>query len=446
MKKLTITGKNPLYGSIKASGSKNSTTKLLVASLLSNKKSIFFNVPNIEDVRITVELCREVGAECTWNTKAKIIEIQTKEITNSDITRSYSGSCRIPILMLGALLGRSNTDIKVPAVGGCKIGQRPLDFHLKSLTLLGAQIETIQEEEAISYRAKVKQLRGTIITLDYPSIGATENTIFAACRAKGSTVIKNAAIESEIIDLILYLQKIGVNIHIDVDRTIHIEETTTFYPTEHTIIPDRNEIVSFALAAIGTKGKVLIKDAQQLHLITFLNKLREVNGGFRVCREGIEFFYQGPIHGGLHLETDVHPGFMTDWQQPFSILLTQAEGLSIIHETVYENRFGYTHALNKMGAKIQTFHKCLGSKPCRFQHKNFPHSIVIHGPTPLFGTTIKIPDLRAGFAYIMAALIAEGETTIEGLEFIYRGYEDPELKLSTLGAQIKTVSEKPALV
>jgi UDP-N-acetylglucosamine 1-carboxyvinyltransferase len=172
-------------------------------------------------------------------------------------------------------------------------------------------------------------------------------------------------------------------------------------------------------------------------MITFLNRLREVGAGFEVKSNGIEFFYDGPLQGGVHVETDVHPGFMTDWQQPFVVLLTQANGPSLIHETVYENRFGYTKILKEMGADIELFKQCLGGKECRFAAHNFEHSIVIKGPTPLCGKEISIPDLRAGFAYVMAALLTPEPSTISGVHFLKRGYEKICEKLTSLGADIK---------
>ncbi|HLB52241.1 MAG TPA: UDP-N-acetylglucosamine 1-carboxyvinyltransferase, partial [Chlamydiales bacterium] len=188
--------------------------------------------------------------------------------------------------------------------------------------------------------------------------------------------------------------------------------------------------------AVSTKGKVFIEGAEQAHMISFLNRLRAIGGGFAVKKGGMEFFYQGELKGGLHLETDVHPGFMTDWQQPFVVLLTQAQGISIVHETVYENRFGYTQVLKEMGADIELFSECLGGKECRFSHKNHQHSLAVRGPTSLKSKEIWIPDLRAGFAYVMAALLAPDVSTIGNVEFLDRGYEDLVGKLNLLGAEI----------
>jgi UDP-N-acetylglucosamine 1-carboxyvinyltransferase len=435
---LKIKGGKPLEGKIKAAGAKNAITKLLVSSLLSDKRCIFHNVPDIAEVEVTVALCREIGSEIQWDRSAGILEITTKELKTSYVPQRFSGSNRIPILMIGALLGRTDEDIIVPTAGGCKIGKRPVDFHITALEKLGATIEYREMKKEGAYFARAHQgMKGSIITLPFPSVGATENTIMAAVRAKGTTVIKNAATEPEIVDLILFLQKLGVTIGLDVDRTIRIQQTNQFYEVEHVVITDRIEAASLGLAGISTKGKVFVEGAQHPYMITFLNRLREVNAGFEVKKDGIEFFYKGPLRGGVHIETDVHPGFMTDWQQPFVVLLTQSHGASVVHETVYENRFGYTETLRLMGADIEAFTQCLGGKECRFASQNFLHSIVIKGPTPLQSKDITIPDLRAGFAYVLAALLAPDESNISGVHYLDRGYENIDQKLSSLGAEIK---------
>ena len=434
---LKIKGGTPLEGKVKAAGAKNATTKLLVASLLSDKKAIFHNVPDIAEVDVTVELCREIGSQIQWDRAAGILEICTKELKSTYVPQRFSGSNRIPILMIGALLGRTDEDIIVPTAGGCKIGKRPVDFHLAALEKLGAQIEYREMKKEGAYFARAHQgLKLTIIHLPYSSVGATENTLLAAVHAKGTTLIKNAAIEPEIIDLILFLQKLGVRLGIDDDRTIRIHETRNFFDVEHTIITDRIEAASFAVAAVSTKGRVFVEGIQHQHMISFLNKMREVNAGFDIKNDGIEFFYKGPLRGGIHIETDVHPGFMTDWQQPFVVLLTQSQGSSVIHETVYENRFGYTETLKLMGADIEAFTHCLGHRPCRFAAQNFQHSIVVKGITPLVSRDIAIPDLRAGFAYVLAALLAPDVSHLSGLHFLDRGYEHIVQKLCALGADV----------
>jgi UDP-N-acetylglucosamine 1-carboxyvinyltransferase len=335
----------------------------------------------------------------------------------------------------------------VPTAGGCKIGRRPVDFHLSAFEKMGATIEFREMKKEGAYFARAHHgLHGTLIELPFPSVGATENTILAACRAKGTTVIKNAAMEPEIIDLVLFLQKLGVAIGVDVDRTIQIQPAVEFYEVEHTVVTDRIEAASLGMAAISTKGRVFVEGAQHAHMITFLNKLRELGAGFDVKNNGIEFFYRGPLKGGILLETDVHPGFLTDWQQPFVALLTQAEGHSIVHETVYENRFGYTETLKEMGADIQLFTHCLGNIPCRFKSHNYGHSIVVKGPTPLISKDIAIPDLRGGFAYVLAALMAPDTSTISGAHYLDRGYEKLVEKLSSLGADVTRESADKKLV
>jgi len=443
---LKIHGGIPLKGSVKAAGAKNAITKMLVASLLSDKKCIFHNVPHILEVEATLELCKEIGMEASWDKEAGLLEVQTKHLRSSYIPQKFSGKNRIPILMIGALLGRTTEDIIVPTAGGCKIGKRPVDFHVSALEKLGATIEYRKMQKEGAYFAHAHDgLTGACIHLPYPSVGATENTILAGCRAKGKTTLHNAAIEPEIIDLILFLQKLGVIIHIDTDRKICIEGTQVFHEVEHTIITDRIEAASWGMVAIATQGKVFVEGAQQQHMITFLNKLRQVGGGFAIKNHGIEFFYQGPLKGGLHLETDVHPGFLTDWQQPFAVLLSQAHGLSIIHETVYENRFGYLQTLKEMGADVELFTECLGSCPCRFALHNYHHSAVIKGPAKLCAKEILIPDLRAGFAYVMAALLAEGESRLHNLHYLDRGYEHLDQKLLALGAHVQRETSSDAL-
>lgn len=441
---LHIRGGNPLVGEVKAAGAKNAMTKLLVASLLSDKRCIFYNVPNIGDVEVTVALCQEIGMQVSWDKEAGILECQTKELKTSYVPQRFSGSNRIPILMIGALLGRTEEDIIIPTVGGCKIGTRSVEFHIEALRQLGASIELRNMKRESAYFAHAHNgLHGAIINLPYPSVGATENTILAAVTARGTTIIKNAAIEPEIVDLILFLQKLGAHVTLDVDRTIRIQGTRKFYEVEHTVLYDRIEAASFGMAAIGTKGRVFVKGAEHLNMITFLNKLRELGGGFSVKKDGIEFYYDGPLQGGLHLETDVHPGFMTDWQPPFAVLLTQAAGSSIVHETVYENRFGFTDTLRDMGADICLFKQCLGGKNCRFMSHTFYHSIAVKGMTPLSGKKIAIPDLRAGFAYLMASLIAHDESELTGLQFLDRGYENLVPKLMALGADVERKKREP---
>ncbi len=244
---------------------------------------------------------------------------------------------------------------EIPIPGGCKIGSSPVNFHIDSLEKLGCNVE-IKDDYFI---LEADGLKGNNIHLEYPSVGATENIIIASSLAKGRTILTNAAVEPEIIDLIKFLQKMGAIIEISTDRKITIEGVDKLSGAEHTVIPDRNQAASFACAGIASKGDVFIENAVQDDLITFLNAIRKVGGKYEVKDNGIRFYYDGELKS-IAIETNVHPGFMTDWQQPFVILLTQANGISIVHETVYEERFGYVTELRKMGAEIELYDTCLG--------------------------------------------------------------------------------------
>jgi UDP-N-acetylglucosamine 1-carboxyvinyltransferase len=275
--------------------------------------------------------------------------------------------------------------------------------------------------------------------LPFPSVTTTENLLLAAVLARGRTFIRNAAIEPEIMDLVMFLQKMGAIIDYNADRTLVIEGVSSLHGAEHTVLPDRIVAASLACAAVATCGEIYVRDARQADLVTFLNALRRVGGEFEVDSKGIRFYRNGPLKS-ISLETNVHPGFMTDWQPPFVVLLTQAEGMSVVHETVFENRFGYVSELLKMGADIALYDSCLGGTPCRFRFSNYRHSCVIRGPAALHPTEINVPDLRAGFTYLIAALVARGASTICGIEHIERGYEDLEGALLALGATIEVVS------
>lgn len=430
--KFIIKGVKPLHGSVKVSGAKNSATKLMIASMLSDEKSFFKNSPNeISELGVTIDLCKILGSNIVQSKDN--LEIQTPKINTCEIPSDYGNVNRVSILTAGVLLHR-NGEARIPIPGGCKIGSRPVNFHIEGLKKLGCSVEMFD----YFYNLKADNLHGNNIHLEYPSVGATENILMAATLAKGRTNIFNAAIEPEIYDLIKYLQKMGAIIEINTDRKITIEGVDKLYGANHTVIPDRNQAASFAVAGLVTKGDIFVENAVQDDLITFLNTIRRVGGEFEVKENGIRFFYKGPFRP-IAIETNVHPGFMTDWQQPLVILLTQAKGISIVHETVYEKRFGYVTELKKMGAEIELYNTCLGSLTCRFANKEYYHSAVIKGPVSLHGAEIVVPDLRAGMSYLIAGLIAEGETVITGIRYIDRGYENIDRKLRDLGADIKRV-------
>lgn len=413
-------------------GAKNAATKMMVASLLTDELCVFENFPKIGDTEITAELCKNIGSDIQLS--GNVLTIKTPQIKNSKVT-SLSRKNRIPILALGPLLARAG-EAEVPILGGDQIGPRPVDIHLEALMAMGARIETT----ATSFVASAPRgLRGAKISLRYPSVGATENVILAGVLAKGRTILHNAATEPEIIELIKLLQKMGAIIELGANRAVYIDGVPRLRGASHKILPDRNEAVSFACLAVATSGRVLVKDARQEDLITFLNTVRRVGGDYEVVKDGILFWRSGELQPA-EIETDTHPGFMTDWQQPFAVLLTQADGTSIIHETVYEDRFGYVADLNLMGGNIKILTKCLGELSCRFNNKHYYHSAIVDGGTPLRGAQLKVRDLRSGICHVIAALIAQGESIIDGVEELDRGYQDIDERLRGLGADIKRAS------
>ncbi len=426
-----IRGGKKLTGRVRISGAKNAASKMMVASLLTDEKVTLTHFPRIGDTAITAELCKSFGSKLSIS--GETITIHTPTIVNP-VAHSLSRRNRIPILALGPLLARCGK-AEVPILGGDKLGHRPVDLHVSALTAMGARIT----EETNGYRASAPQgLHGAKIIFPFPSVGATENTILAAVLAKGTTVICNAAIEPEILDVIKLLQKMGAIIGLGANRVISIDGVERLRGAAHEIMPDRNEAVSFACLAIATNGKITVEGARQEDLITFLNAARRIGGEYEVMRKGIVFWRERALTG-IEVETDAHPGFMTDWQQPLVPLLTQAKGISVVHETIYEDRFGYVRDLNAMGANIKVFSKCLVEVQCRFNGYGFEHSAVISGPTPLIGGKSAVRDLRAGMMQIIAALIASGVSTITGVEEIDRGYYAIDARLRALGADIKRV-------
>lgn len=427
--KFTIEGGRPLEGRIVASGAKNAATKLMIASLLTGDECILDNFPSIGDTEITAELCKTVGS--MLSVKNSQLRIQTPEIKNSRVT-TLSRRNRVPILALGPLLARVG-EAEVPTVGGDKIGPRPINLHIKALRALGAEIEMNGND---TIRAKAKHgLRGAVIHFDFPSVGATENAMLAAVLAKGKTILTNIALEPEIISLLKMLQKMGAIMELGGNRDMYIEGVPSLRGVRHRVMPDRNEVVSFACLAVATNGRIYVEDAVQGELITFLNVLRRIGADYTVKFDGIEFWRKGPLVAAS-VRTAPHPGFMTDWQQPLAVLLTQARGTSTIHETIYEDRFAYTADLIELGANIKIFRTCVRGETCRFSKYKFAHRAVITGPTILHGGQLRVRDLRAGMVNIIAALVSRGKTDIEGIEEIDRGYEKIDERLRSLGARI----------
>ncbi|MBP2414023.1 UDP-N-acetylglucosamine 1-carboxyvinyltransferase [Arthrobacter stackebrandtii] len=437
---LTVRGGVPLKGRVQVRGAKNLVPKAMVAAILGNSPSTLRNVPEIKDVEVVTSLLQIHGVTVDKDPVTGDLTMNpanAKKASSAEIN-THAGDSRIPILLCGPLI-HSIGHAFIPDLGGCKIGDRPIDYHLEVLRQFGAVVDKTASGISISAPTGLK---GTKINLPYPSVGATEQVLLSATRAEGITELTGAATEPEIIDLIAILQKMGAIISVQTDRTIRIEGVTELTGYDHTALPDRNESASWASAALVTGGDIYVEGASQRDMMTFVNTFRKIGGGMDIQDDGIRFYHKGGALKPLVLETDVHPGFMTDWQQPLVVALTQAEGVSIVHETVYENRFGFTEALRRMGASIQLHRECLGSIPCRFGQRNFIHSAVISGSTPLKGADIHVPDLRGGFSHMIAALAAQGTSTVTGIDVISRGYEHFTAKLDGLGADFDVHESK----
>ncbi len=429
---LVLNGGRPLIGDIEVRGAKNLVSKAMVAVVLAEEPCRLRGVPEISDVQIVAGLLELHGVKIDSSDRDGELLLDPTNVEQAHVADidAHAGSSRVPVLLCGPLLHRLG-EAFIPDLGGCRIGERPINFHLDVLRTFGAVVD--KRPEGLRLTAP-HGLQGADIQLPYPSVGTTEQVLLTAVRAEGTTVLRNAAIEPEIMDLVAILQKMGAIISVQTDRRIEIEGVPKLGGFDHLAIPDRIEAGSWACAALATAGDIYVRGAQQQPMMAFLNVFRRVGGSFDIDDEGIRFWHSGGDINSLAIETDVHPGLMTDWQQPLVVALTQTRGLSIIHETVYENRLGFTSALGEMGAQIQTYRNCLGSSPCRFSRANFQHSAVVSGPARLRGAEITVPDLRGGFSYLIAALAAEGTSKVHGIDLIYRGYENFSTKLDAVGA------------
>jgi UDP-N-acetylglucosamine 1-carboxyvinyltransferase len=430
--KIVINGGTPLRGTIDVRGAKNLVTKAMVAALLGESPSVLRGVPDISDVSVVRGLLEVHGVIVAEGDAPGELVLDPRDVESAHFAQidAHAGSSRIPILFCGPLLHRLG-EAFIPDLGGCRIGDRPIDFHLNALRRFGAVVD---KQSAGIHLTAPHGLIGADINLPYPSVGATEQVLLTAVRATGVTELKNAAIEPEIMDLIAILQKMGAIISVEPNRVILIEGVEHLTGYKHRALFDRNEVASWASAALATEGDIFVSGARQSEMMTFLNVFRKVGGAFDIEEDGIRFYHPGGILKPVTIETDVHPGFMTDWQQPLVVALTKANGISIVHETVYEDRFGFTEALNKMGADIVVHSDGLVDFPRRVARRDFEQAAVITGPTKLHGADIRVPDLRGGFSHLIAGLTAEGQSTISNVGIISRGYEHFIEKLAALGA------------
>jgi UDP-N-acetylglucosamine 1-carboxyvinyltransferase len=419
----------PLRGDISVRGSKNAVTKHMVAAMLGDGPSVIRNAPQVGDVDITAAMLEAAGFHV--NRDDGEITIAPGSEVRPRVPEAFTGLNRIPILMLGPLLHLTG-EAFVPLVGGDPIGRRPVDFHVDALKALGAEIT--YGPTGIS--AKATSLHGARITLPYPSVGATETVLLSAVLAEGKTVLRNAATEPEVVELALFLQRMGAHIELSPDRRIVIEGVPKLKAASTRLAGDRLEAFSYLVAGLITGGEVRVHGCPQDRLVTAITTLARMGTRFDITDEWITA--SAPADGLLPaaVHTDTHPGFMTDWQQPLMVLFTQANGMSVLHETVFENRLVYVPALQKMGCEIEVFAACLGGPACRFHDGNATHSAVIRGVSKLHGAEVELPDVRAGFSAVLAASVADRPSVLHGVHHIERGYHQPFDQFESLGLRL----------
>ena len=423
MTKYIVRQSGPLRGEVTISGAKNAVLPLMAATLLNDQECVIRSVPHLRDVQVMKEILESLGSEIE-ETETGEFHIHTHDVKSAEAPYGLVNKMRASFLVMGPLLGRKGV-ARIPLPGGCAIGARPIDLHLKGFKALGAEV-TIHEEGHYAYVEAVAGPQGLIgdrIYLDFPSVGATENIIMAAVLAEGTTYIENAAEEPEITDLANFLNKMGAKIRGAGTDTIRIEGVKTLKHVTHTVIPDRIETGTFMIAAAITRGAVHIMNAVPDHVKPIIAKLREC--GVRIEAGDDDIVVRGDL-GPLNstdIKTLPYPGFPTDMQSPFMAFLTICNGKSTVIETVFENRFMHVSQLNKMGASIET----AGNRAS------------IKGNAMLRGSQVMATDLRAGAAMVLAGLVAEGETEISEIYHIERGYENFIEKFAALGADITRV-------
>ena len=432
-----IQGGTSIKGKIRCMGAKNLATKTMVATLLTCKKTILRGVPNIGDVEITKELLMSAGVNINWDKANHIMSIDASNISTHEASLPDSRSNRIPILLLSILLHRLGK-ATVPIVAGDHIGKRNVDYHIDAIKKFGAEV--IHEDDRYIAHAK-KKLKACHIQLQYPSVGATETCLFLSVLAEGTSIIKNVALEPEIIELITMLRSMGAIIFLSANRELTVHGVKKLNGTDFFIAGDRIEAASWASLACASNGEIEVTGIRPDLLGNFLSHYTKIGGGFKFLKDDSILFFRNGKLKSTEIETDVYPGFTTDWQQPFATILTQADGISVIHETVHEKRFGYLDVLNKLGARTEVVNTCLGPTQCRYKGQDFMHSALIHGPTKLKAVAhpIIIPDLRAGLAYLIATVLAEGKSELHAADQIERGYGNLLKKLKDTNIKLERV-------
>lgn len=435
MSQFKIIGEKPLLGSVRIGGAKNASYKLMLAALLGNSGSRLLNFSKIKDVETVGEIITKLGGTVSA-VGERALSIDPRNITSFELSPDVGEQGRFSSMFLAPLLARFGKAI-VPAPGGDKIGMRPLGWHFDGLRALGAKIEIKNG----MYHAEADKLVGTTYRLPKNTHTGTETLLIASVLAEGKTILENSAEEHEIDDLITFLNAMGAQIQRRESRVIEINGVKELHGAIHKIMPDQNEAVSYACAAIATQGDIVIENANHNHLKSFLEKIGEMGAGYEVGQYGIRFFHKGDLKA-VEIETQISPGFKTDWQPLWATLATQAEGTSVIHETIYDKRFQYVDALRDMGAKIDFFQPEVNNPEeiYNFNYKDsdpdIPHAIRIKGKTLLKGGNFTVQDLRHGATLVIAGLIASGVTVLDNIEQIDRGYESLAERLQSLGANI----------
>lgn len=413
-KKLIISGGNPLKGRIRVSGAKNAALAILCASLLAEEDVVIDNIPDIDDVQVMLKLINSVGADAIWQDKETVL---IKPPTDKGPTPPYhlSKKLRASNLMIGPMLARFG-EAEIPLPGGCNIGIRPMDLHFKGFVEMGATIKV----ENGCVRATCKKLKGTRIYLDFPSVGATENIMIAACLAEGKTIIENVAKEPEIVDLANFLNCMGAKVRGAGTDIIHVEGVSSLGGCQrYSVIPDRIEAGTFMVAAAATRGDVELENVILKHIEPLRAKLQEAGAEVIEDEDNVRVIATGGLKS-IDIKTLPYPGFPTDMQSQMMAMLSTVPGTSLITENIFENRYQVVDELKRMGAKIKVEGRIA----------------IIQGTESLHGTQVKATDLRAGAALVVAGLMAKGTTEISNTEFIYRGYHQIENKLKALGAQV----------
>ncbi len=416
MDKFVINGGTPLKGTVQISGAKNAAVALVAATILCDEPCVLENVPEISDITKCMTILREMGAEVELIDK-NTIRFDTKGITKPEVPYELARTMRASCYFLGTLLGRFH-DAFVPMPGGCDLGDRPIDQHLKAFKALGASDEIVKGANHVF----ADELVGNQIYFDFVTVGATMNAIFAAVKAKGLTIIENAAKEPHIVDLANFLNSMGADIRGAGTDVIKIRGVEYLHGVTYATIPDQIEAGTYMVAAAATKGDVVIANVIPKHLESITAKLRKCGVNVEEHDESVHVWVDGPIMK-TSIKTMPHPGFPTDMQPQFSTFLTLADGTSIVTDDIFDNRFRYVAELRRMGADISVDGKVA----------------VIQGVGELKGAPVSATDLRAGAALIIAGLAAEGTTEIDNIHYIERGYEKIDEKLRGLGADIRRV-------